>query len=188
MLKKLILSGMLACTVAAWGYAVYSYFTPEVIPVAYNTIAPAVIQQNQEPFSLTATSFTQQPEAETVNEDRTLSAKAANLAERKVIYYCTESDSDCDYIASQLFPIITKELEVDLFNYIEYQDINALPVQSTNKLKSDYGFANYPAFVIYELNAAGEYTTQDVLEYDVLAPFTAVQLQTWLTEHKVIIK
>lgn len=183
MIKKIILACMLTSMFASWGYAVYRYFTPEVAPIIYqSSMYQSSLQETSQSKNLKVTQLM----ASNPSEEADTEIKAEEEETRKVIYYCSQDNQDCEYLDSQIFSHIELELGVELSNFIQIIDVNELEVQSASKRKEMYGFANYPAFVILEKNEAGEYIKTDCFQYDSAAPWTIEQVKAWLADRDIV--
>lgn len=183
MIKKIILTCLLTSMFASWGYATYRFFTPEVAPTIYqSSMLESTQEKNNSIIMLTpvTTAKTMDVKAEA---DASIDTQDEN---RKVVYYCNQENQDCGFLDSQVLSQIDRELGNTLFNSIQYVDVATLEVQSANKRKSEYGFSNYPAFVIYEKNEDGTYINTQCLQYNSSAPWTIEQVKAWLVEHEVV--
>lgn len=162
MLRKTIISFMAAMTVGSWGYASYKFFQPTTITV--NNV------ESIEDIML-------------VNNSQLQSRAMVEVEEPKVYYYCVEDDVNCQYVSDQIISQLAKDLNVEKLTEIQYVDVDSLEVETALRLKNEYGFANYPAFVIYDYTDEGVRTPVTSLEFYEEAPFTCAQLEDWLSEN-----
>lgn len=162
MLRKTIISFMAAMTVGSWGYASYKFFQPKTIVVNnVDSIEDIMV----------------------VKSSQLESRAIAMVEEPKVYYYCAENDANCDYVSDQILSQLAHDLNVDKLTEIQYVDVDSLEVETALRRKNEYGFASYPAFVIYDYTEDGVRTPVTSLEYNEEAPFTLVQLEEWLSDN-----
>lgn len=162
MLRKTIISFMALMTVGSWGYASYKFFQPKTIAV-----------NNVESIE----------DIMVVSNSQLVSRTFAVAEEPKVYYYCDEEDLNCQYVSDQILSQLANDLNVDKLTDIQYVDVTTLEVETALRRKNEYGFANYPAFVIYDYSEEGTRTPVTSLEFNENAPFTCTQLENWLSEN-----
>lgn len=166
MIKKIIVSAMFCLTTFAWGYAAYRICAPEQVPVVnVQSLDQIVVVSNGAPLVLESRSFTE--------------------TEPTIYYYCSDDDTNCQYVNDQILPMIADHLKVSIISEIQYIDINTLDVETSTKRKAEYGFSSFPAFVIYE-EIDGQTFPVSSLEFDKNSPFTINQVETWLSENSSI--
>ncbi|MBE6113843.1 MAG: hypothetical protein E7191_02045 [Erysipelotrichaceae bacterium] len=162
MFKKVIISFMAAITIISWGYASYKFFQPKTIAINNVTSIEDIMMVSKP-----------QQDVRTVEE----------IAEPKVYFYCSEEDVNCQYVSDQILSQLAKDLNTDRITDIQYVDVTSLDAETALRRKNEYGFATYPAFVIYEENKEGVRTPVASLEYNENAPFTLAQLEEWLNDN-----
>ena len=160
MLKKVIISFMAAITVTSWGYASYKFFQPKTIAV--NNVASI-------------------EDIMMVNKPYVEGRSVEKVSDAKVYFYCSEDDVNCEYVSDQILSQLAKDLNTDRITDMQYVDVTSLDAETALRRKNEYGFAVYPAFVIYETNKEGVRTPIASLEYNEDAPFTLAQLEEWLS-------
>lgn len=173
MFKKLILTIMLSTTALSWCYATYSIFA-----VKENTANVSSVEE-----------FTLSSSASVLMNRQVASVAAFSLEqievqeEAKITFYY-EDDADSLYVFDQILSQVARDLSYTSVYELpfNFKLVSELDYTTQSKLKSEYGFASYPAFVIYESNEDGTYPVSS-LEYNVEAPFTVNEIENWLKEN-----
>lgn len=182
MFKKVITSCLALVWVSSLALAGYRMFEPKA--------AAAVVDNKVASVSMNAPQARMASQADvTVNNDTAPTAenKQALGSEEGIHYYffCVPDDADCTYINDYVFKPLTVILEVEQIDIIEFVDINSLSKEWTPaRLKNQWGFDNYPAFVATE-TVNGEKNILSVLQWNSENPLDSDDLKNWMIENNI---
>ena len=159
MLKKTIISLMLVSTVMSWSYATFKLFAP--------TEEPSTNVASMEEFITTS---------------QMLNARAMPNPEAENIVFYYDNDEDSDYVIDQILCLVARDLGLSSTYELpfKFMVVSELEYVTASKLKSEYGFSSFPAFVAYEADDEGVLHPVSALEYDVEKPFTRSEVKSWL--------
>ncbi len=119
---------------------------------------------------------------------RSLSETTAETAagETLYVYFCTADSADCTYMNDYVLKPLAQELNATSLDVFEYQDLSGLGENyPVSKLKSQYGFESYPAFVAMTVNEDGTTTINNVLEWNSESPIDSQTLKLWMIDQGI---
>ena len=159
MFKKTIISLMLISTVMSWSYATFKMFAP--------TEEPSTNVASMEEF---------------ITNSQVLKARAMPNQNTENIVFYYDNDSDSDYVIDQILCLVARDLGLSStyelpFKFVVVSDLEYF---TASKLKSEYGFSSFPAFVADEADDEGGLHPVSALEYDVEKPFNRSEVKSWL--------
>lgn len=165
MIKKLMILMLAITTVSSWGYASYTLFAPKEQPAVNVAAVSDFIATSQ--ISVQASSKTQEGS--------------------EVVCYI-DDDTDSDYVTNQILNKVYQDAGLSSVYElpVKFVVVSDLEYTSASKRKSEYGFSSYPALVTYETNEEGTSYAVSSLEYNVDAPFTVKDVETYLSENTSI--
>lgn len=95
-------------------------------------------------------------------------------------YFCSFENPDCEYVENTILKSSARTTSVNIADLIEYVDITELEQKlQTNRIKSEWGITNYPAFIAVRNNADG-IEVLNRLEWNPASPMNELQLNRWL--------
>ncbi len=165
MIKKFIILVLAITTVSSWGYASYTLFAPTEKPKVNVAAVSDFIATSQNSVQV-----------------------SANVNEGSDIICYINDDSDSDYVINQVLYKVAKDAGLESVNDlpIKFVAVADLEYTSASKRKSEYGFSSYPAIVTYEVNEDGNKYVVSSLEYNVNAPFTVSDVETYLQDNTTL--
>ena len=102
------------------------------------------------------------------------------------IYFCRPDNDDCAYINEYVFKPLAQELKTTALNAFEFYDLTSLgEYYPAAKLKSQWGFESFPAFVSLTIADDGTQTINNVLSWNKEDPIDAVSLKLWMIDNGV---
>ena len=102
------------------------------------------------------------------------------------VFFCRADNPDCTYINDYVFKPLTEELKVPALDSFEYYDLAPLGENyPAAKLKSQWGFESYPAFVSLTVNADGSQNINNILSWNKEDPLDADDLKRWMIDNQI---
>ena len=103
----------------------------------------------------------------------------------KYYYFCTTDHQDCSYMNDTILKSLASEMNVESFSFLEYVDVEMLYSDWTPaKLKSVWGFENYPALVAAQ-DLGDSFEILNVLEWTNELPLDAKAVKDWLIQNEL---
>lgn len=182
MFKKVITSCLALVWISSLALAGYRMFEPKAAAaVVDNKVATVTMNAPQ------SRSVVQDDVMPTNESEQAVLNKQALGSEDGMHYYffCVPDDADCTYINDYVLKPLTVILEVEQIDVIEFVDVNALSKEWTPaRLKNQWGFDNYPAFVATE-TINGEKNILSVLQWNSENPMDSDDLRNWMMENNI---
>ena len=101
-------------------------------------------------------------------------------------YFCDTQNPDCIYINEYVLKPLTVILEVETITSIEFVDISLLSVDWTpTRLKENWGFDNYPAFVASKTKIDNTTEILSILQWQDENPLDMEDLKKWMIENQI---
>ena len=102
------------------------------------------------------------------------------------IYFCRPDNDDCAYINEYVFKPLAQELTTTALDAFEFYDLTSLGENyPAAKLKSQWGFESYPAFVSLSVADDGTQTINNVLSWNKEDPIDAQSLKLWMIDNGI---
>ena len=102
------------------------------------------------------------------------------------IYFCRPDNDDCAYINEYVFKPLAQELKTTALDAFEFYDLTSLgEYYPAAKLKSQWGFESFPAFVSLTVADDGAQTINNVLSWNKEDPIDAASLKLWMIDNGV---
>lgn len=105
---------------------------------------------------------------------------ADSINEVKYYYFCTAEHQDCTYVNGTLLKNLAVQMNVESFDFLEFVDVENLYSDWTPaKLKSVWGFENYPALVAAK-DLGDSFEILNVIEWLDTAPLDEESIKDWM--------
>ncbi len=184
MLKKIVTSFLVILWLSSISLVIYRSFEPQAA-LAYND-QPAV--RNVANNIINAEESTSQDSAMLMVEDE-VEVAAEEVEETSITnyyFFCTVDNPDCTYINEYVVPPLLDELGQQELNILEYYDItNSTEAWTPSRLKAEWGFDNYPAFVAIATHPDESQEILSVLQWSDDAPINAERLKIWMVDNDI---
>lgn len=105
-----------------------------------------------------------------------------STSEMHYYLFCTVDNQDCSYLNTYILKNLATEMEVEAFSFLEYIDVEELYSDWTpSKLKSNFGFDNYPALVAIR-NVGKDTMIVSYLQWEKDIPLDTDSVRDWFIE------
>ena len=105
---------------------------------------------------------------------------SGNENEIKYYYFCTVDHQDCTYMNSTILKNLAEQMGVNSFEFLEFVDVEDLYADwAPSKLKSVWGFENYPALVAAK-DLGGSFEILNSVEWSEAAPLDEETVKDWM--------
>ena len=189
MLKKFIIgtSGILflfSCTLFAYR-ALEPKAATDTESSYLNAVSSSVYALEENPdAAVAAASETEEPVAAV--ETPAPSKNQEFSAGVHYVYFCRADNPDCTYINDYVFKPLTEELQVPALESFEYYDLAPLGDNyPAAKLKSQWGFESYPAFITLTVNEDGTQNISNILSWNKNDPLDSSDLKRWMIDNQI---
>ncbi len=130
----------------------------------------------------TATDVSPDLVSSTLSNDSSQAAMqtSENTNEIKYYYFCTTEHQDCAYMNETLLKNLAVQMNVENFDFLEFVDVEELYSDWTpSKLKSVWGFENYPALVAAK-DLGDSFEILNVIEWLETVPLDEQSIKEWM--------
>lgn len=103
---------------------------------------------------------------------------------KNVYYFCDPSSNDCAFVNNNILKEIADQLILTKLDFIHFVDLSQTSTTSSAKYKSQWGFSQYPAFVIVDYSQA-PYKLIDTLAWNNEKPFTVLDVKNFLIKNNL---
>lgn len=174
MIKKTITSGLVLVWISSVALAGYRYLEPKAAEtIIENKTAVALIDVKGkaiEENDAAVAEFSLDEETESYH----------------YYYFCSVDNADCTYINDYVLKPLATTLNVDTIDTIEYVDLSTLSSEWTpQRLKNQWGFDGFPAFVAVQSDTDGNQQILSVLQWDTDKPIDQDSLKNWMIENNI---
>ena len=107
-----------------------------------------------------------------------------NPGMRAVFFFCSYNDDNCEYVNNTIFKNLAESLQVTELDYIYYVDLSATSPTAAAKFERQWGFTQYPAFVIID-STVDPYAVVSSLGFHHDTPFSSDDVKKWLITHNI---
>lgn len=183
MVKKIITAGLVLVWLSSVAFAGYRIFEPtaaqsvedqRVSLASVDALGRSVDNSSDLPV-VAAHTLEQNDEQNDESEEDT--------EEIHYYFFCEPEDADCIYVNDYVLKSLAAALEVEQIEILEYVDISTLSTEWTpQRLKNQWGFDDYPAFVATSLKKDGTKTILSVLQWNSDEPLDMDDLKNWMID------
>lgn len=175
MVKKIFTSGLFLVWISSLALAGYRLFEPKAAQsIEDNKVSVASVDAQGNSIE---------------NDQATMALVDEEEQEESVYhyyYFCSAENTDCMYIQEYVLKPLAAVLEVDQISILEYIDVSTLSVEWTpQRLKKQWGFDNYPAFVTTETLEDGSRAILSVLSWNAEDPIDQNDLKNWMIKNQI---
>jgi len=111
---------------------------------------------------------------------QTLMNTADSVNEIKYYYFCTVEHQDCTYMNETVLKNLAQQMNVESFDFLEFVDVETLYSDWTPaKLKSVWGFENYPALVAAK-DLGNSFEILNAIEWVETVPLDEQSVKDWM--------
>lgn len=174
MIKKTITSGLVLVWISSVALAGYRCFEPKAAEaIIENKTAVALVDAKGKSIEDTNSSVA------TLSMDE-------NEQSYHYYYFCSIDNDDCLYINDYVLKPLAATLDVDTIDIIEYVDLSTLSSEWTpQRLKNQWGFDAFPAFVAVQSSSNGNQEILSVLQWNAENPIDQDSLRNWMIENNI---
>lgn len=174
MLKKIMIGTMSVLFIGS--ASLFSYRALE--PSAVTTIDDSYI-------SSSSVSSARMAAAENMQSDVQMTASPMTPGIH-YFYFCKADNPDCTYINDYVFKPLAEELQTTTLEAFELYDLAPLGENyPSSKMKSQWGFESYPAFVSLTVHDDGTTQVNSVLSWNKEDPMDAELLKQWMIDNQI---
>jgi len=175
MVKKIFTSGLFLVWISSLALAGYRLFEPKAAQsIEDNKVSVASVDAQGNSIE---------------NQDSKVALTDEESQEESVYhyyYFCTPENTDCMYVQEYVLKPLAAILEVEQISILEYIDISTLSVEWTpQRLKNQWGFDNFPAFVTTETLEDGSRAILSVLSWNAEDPIDQNDLKNWMIKNQI---
>lgn len=175
MIKKTITSGLVLVWISSVALAGYRYLEPKAAEtIIENKTAVALVDVKGKSIEDT---------------DASVASLSIDEEENKsyhYYYFCSIDNDDCIYINDYVLKPLSTTLNVDTIDIIEYVDLSTLSSEWTpQRLKNQWGFDDFPAFVAISKDTDGNQEILSVLQWSADNPIDEDSLKNWMIENNI---
>lgn len=175
MVKKIFTSGLFLVWISSLALAGYRLFEPKAAQsIEDNKVSVASVDAQGNSIE---------------NQDPKVALTDEESQEESVYhyyYFCTPENTDCMYVQEYVLKPLAAILEVEQISILEYIDISTLSVEWTpQRLKNQWGFDNFPAFVTTETLEDGSRAILSVLSWNAEDPIDQNDLKNWMIKNQI---
>ncbi len=183
MIKKLITSGLVLVWISSLALAGYRFFEPRAAEaVTENKVAIASMDAQGRSIN---NDEAQTPLVAAMDQDDK-TGEESGTEEYHYYLFCSPDDSNCIYLNDYVLKPLATELEVSQIEILEYVDISTLSSEWTpQRLKNQWGFDNFPAFVAIATDSEGNRSILSVLQWIAEEPIDQNDLKNWMIENGI---
>lgn len=103
---------------------------------------------------------------------------------RAVFFFCAADDDNCEYVNNTVLKNLAESLQVTELDNIYYVDLSATSSTAAAKFDRQWGFSQYPAFVIID-STVEPYAVVSSLGFHHDTPFNSDDVKKWLITHNI---
>ena len=107
-----------------------------------------------------------------------------NPGMRAVFFFCSADDDNCAYVNNTVLRNLAESLQVTELDNIYYVDLSATSPTAAAKFNRQWGFKQYPAFVIID-STVDPYAVVSTLDFHHDTPFNSDDVKKWLILHNI---
>ncbi|MCF0111643.1 MAG: hypothetical protein HUJ58_07070 [Erysipelotrichaceae bacterium] len=102
------------------------------------------------------------------------------------LFFYSSDDVDSRYVIDNILTPILQSANATSFSNLIFVDLATLPEDTDPKYtKNNWGFYNWPTFIVMKITQDKGLETSDTLEWDPANPYNGDSVTTWLQAHGV---